>query len=78
MEISEVKGYIAEKNIQEKLKDLENTKEIVKEFEKKYREKKAKRIEFLQELERSNKRYLYITKLLNGWNNKRFKVEYLK
>lgn len=47
MEISEVKGHIVEKNIQEKLKDLENTKEIVKEFEKKYKEKKAKIIEFL-------------------------------
>ena len=70
---------MVEEDIWENKENLENAKELVKEFEKKYREEveelrqqeqEEEEKEFSQELPRE-----FMAKLLYGWRRRRYKKE---
>jgi len=73
------KGYIVEEDTWKNRENLENAKELVEEFKRKYREeiKKLKQ----QELEKEEKKFSwelsreFMAKLLYGWGKKRYKRE---
>ena len=80
---------MAENNIWEKEEDLENTKELVDEFEERLGAKvrRAERIDKRQkvklnpeaeELRREELLERYMAKLLYGWDDKKFDKECLK
>jgi len=73
------KGYMAKGNTWESRKNLENMKELVKEFEREYGEEaeelrqqkqKVEEKEFNQELPRE-----FTAKLLYGWGEKKYERE---
>ena len=79
------KGFMVESDTWEREEDLRNTKELVDDFEGKLgtevrwqvgekKEKKVKREEY-RRMELLGK---YMAKLLYGWDNRKFKDEYLK
>jgi len=83
------KGYTAEENTWEGLENLKNVMEKVEEFEKgrfeeeirRIRMKKGKEMRLNLEAEEFKREELpgrYMTKLLYGWDNKKFDEEYLK
>ena len=83
------KGYTAEGNTWEGLENLKNAGEKIEEFEKgrfeeeirRIRIKKEKEMRLNSEAEEFKKGELpgrYTTKLLYGWDNKKFDEEYLK
>ena len=73
------KGYIAEEDTWENRENLENTKELVEEFKRKYGEE----VEELrqQELEEEEKKFSwklpreFMAKLLYGWRRRRYEKE---
>jgi len=73
------KGYMAEEDTWENRKNLENTKELVEEFEREYGEETKKLRQ--QEQEKKEKIFScelpreFTTKLLYGWGRKRYKKE---
>ena len=73
------KGYMAEEDTWKSRENLENAKELVEEFERKYREEveelrqqeqEEEEKEFSQELPRE-----FMAKLLYGWGRKRYERE---
>ena len=71
------KGYMVEEDIWESRENLENTKDLVEEFEKEYG-KEAKEVQWQEEKE--NKKVFsreilerFIAKILWGWSNKEYK-----
>jgi len=83
------KEYTAEKNMWEGLENLKNAMKKVEEFEKerfeeeiqKIRLRKGKEIKLNPEAEEFRRGELlgrYMTKLLYGWDDKKFDEEYLK
>ena len=64
------KKFIAEYNIQKKEKNIENTKEVIAEFEE----------DIMKEREFRKRKLLekYTVKILYGQNNKKLKKEYLR
>ena len=70
------KEYMAKEDTWESRKNPENTKELVKEFERKYREEAEKLRQQEQEKEKVFSRKLpreFTAKLLYGWGRKRYK-----
>ena len=73
------KGYMVEKDTWENRENLENVKELVEEFERKYREE-VKELRW-QELEEKEKEFSwelpreFMAKLLYGWGKRRYKRE---
>ena len=83
------KGYTAEGNTWEGLKNLKNAREKIEEFEKgrfeeeirRIRLKKGKEMKLNPEAEKFRREELpgrYMAKLLYGWDDKKFDEEYLK
>ena len=83
------KGYMAEENTWEELKNLKNAMEKIEEFEKgrfeeeiwRIRMKKGKEMKLNPEAEEFKRGELperYTVKLLYGWDDKKFDEEYLK
>ena len=71
------RDYIVEENTWKPKENLVNAQELVDRFEKKYREE-ARRIK-KRNLEEDHKEELpgkYTTKLLYGWNDKKFNRKY--
>ena len=76
------KGFIAEHNSWKKKEDLENTKELVVEFKRRM-EAEVRWQEKLDIVEEKNFRReefpgKYIAKMLYGWDDRKFKTEYLR
>ena len=76
------KGFMAEHDSWEKEKNLENTKKLVAEFEKRMNVE-VRRQKKLNLAEKNNFRRgelpgKYIAKILYGWDNRKFKDEYLR
>ena len=73
---------MAENNIQKKKKDLENTKEVVAEFERRIsiEVKKQEKLNLVEEQDYRRGKLLekYMAKMLYEQNNRKFKKEYLK
>jgi len=67
------KGYMAEEDSWEREANLKNTKEVVEEYEKKYR-REGRRIK--KEWKEIPGRF--IAKLLYGWDDRKFDWKYLK
>ena len=67
------KGYMAEEDSWKREANLKNTKEVVEEYEKKYR-REGRRIK--KEWKEIPGRF--IAKLLYGWDNRKFDWKYLK
>jgi len=86
------KGYTAEEDTWERLENLKNARDLVKEFEKEIREEvrqvekrkgKQKKIEVelnpeVEEFKRSELLGKYMARILFGWDNKKFEDKYLK
>jgi len=83
------KGFIAENDIWKKEENLENTRELVDEFEERISTEvrrqegidekwKIKLSPNAEEFRRSKLPGKYIVKILFGWNDKKFEDEYLK
>ena len=77
-----VKRFMAENNIQKKKEDLENTKEVVTEFERKMsievRKQENLNLAEEQDYRRGKLPGKYMAKMLYEQNNRKFKKEYLK
>ena len=76
------KGFIAEYDSWEKKENLENTKKLVTEFKRRINTK-VRRQEKLDLAEEKDFRRVelpgkYIAKMLYGWDDRKFKNEYLK
>ena len=80
---------MAKEDTWKKLENLENIIDLVKEFEKKIREKEIERIWMRKEkkrvlnsetevFKRSKLLGKYMIKILFGWNNRKFEDKYLK
>ena len=73
------KGYTVEEDMWENRENLENAKELVEEFERKYKEE-AEELR-RQELEEEEKEFCrelpreFMAKLLYGWGRKRYEKE---
>ena len=86
------KGYTAEEDTWERLENLRNARDLVKEFKKEIREEvrqvekrkekqKAIEVELNPEAEKFKRSELpekYIARILFGWDDKKFEDEYLK
>ena len=85
------KEYTAEEDTWKRLENLENTMKLVKEFEQEIREEEIRQVERRKEkgkeselnleaevFRRSELLEKYIAKILFGWDNGKFKDEYLK
>ena len=83
------KGYMAEGNMWEGLKNLKNTRKKIEEFEKERFEKEIQRIRMkkgnemklnseAEEFRRGELPERYTAKLLYGWDDKKFDEKYLK
>ena len=70
------KGFMAENDTWEKKEDLENAKELVDEF--KERLNVEVRQQEWEEYKRSKLLGRYTARLLYGWDNRKFKAEYLR
>jgi len=73
------KGYTVEEDTWEKEGNLGNTREVVEEYEKEY-ERTARRIREEEDSAYNRSELLgrYTAKLLYGWDNGKFKKEYLE
>jgi len=75
------KGFTAESDTWEKREDLENTREAVKEFEGRMNvEVRQEKIEMTEERDfrRGDLPGRFTMKMLYGWDDGKFKKEYLK
>ena len=78
------KGYTVEENIWERIENLKNAMELIKEFEKGKFEEEIQKIEKIKlnpkvkEFKKMELPGRYTAKLLYGWDNKKFEEEYLK
>jgi len=76
------KGFMAESNIWRKKEDLENTREALEEFEERINAevRRQEKIEMAEErdLRRRDLPERFTAKMLYGWNDGKFKEEYLK
>ena len=85
------KEYTAEEDTWKRLENLENTMNLVKEFEQEIRAEEIRQVERRKEkgkeselnleaevFRRSELLEKYIAKILFGWDNRKFKDEYLK
>ena len=70
------KGFMAENDTWEKKEDLENIKELVDEFKR--RLNMEVRRQERKEYKRSELPGKYMARLLYGWDNGKFKAEYLR
>ena len=87
------KGYTAEKDTWERLVNLRNARDLVKEFKKEIRKEEVRQVEKrkekqkaiemelnpeAEEFKRSELPGKYIARILFGWDDKKFEDEYLK
>ena len=76
------KKFTAEHNTQKKKKDLKNTKKVVVEFEGRLSTevRRQEKLDLVkeQDFRRGELLEKYTVKMLYGYNNKKFKKEYLK
>ena len=77
-----LEGFIAENNIQEKEKNLENTNKVVAEFEERLSAKvrRQEKLNIVEEkdFKRGELPGKYMVMTLYKWNNRKFEDKYLK
>ena len=76
---------MVEANTQVGLGNLDNTKEIVEQFYKEYKDEEARRIKMPWQFDRREKKFKrgqllekYMVNILFGWNNRKFELKNLK
>jgi len=76
------KGFMVEYNLWEKEEDLENTRELVNEFEEGLRAevRRQEKIDMTGERELKKMELLgrYTAKILYGWDDRKFEAEHLR